>query len=415
MNQALSPYLTVLLPTARVALHVQDDALLSSVHDLKQDWRFAQVQFETQKGDVQSAIDYYSSHPSPDLLLIETKTIDDHFTTQLETLAGVCSEHTAAIVIGPVNDVYLYRKLIDMGVNDYLVGPLRKDTAIDVIAKSLINRVGHGLSRVIAFAGAKGGAGTSTLAQYAGLISSQTLGQKTLLLDMAGAWSFMPLAMGVEPATSFVELYRLASSVDQDAFRRLIHVIDDKLSILPTGLEKLLDDSLQVEAFEMLLNHLMVTYPVIMIDISGAPSSLQRYVLDRAHQIFIVSNATLPSLRNTRSLFNEIKNLHNNTDSNVEILINLVGLVKDCEVSSKDIETALEKKPAGYIDFMPRLFMKADMMGVKTLQDPTAQNVLNIFVKLLQPIIGGAASVAPPLETHKHKFLKFLLSLKEKQ
>ena len=71
----------------------------------------------------------------PELLVVETRTIEDGFTERLEVLAGNCSDHTSAVVVGPVNDVYLYRKLIAMGVSDYLVRPIRKDVLAEVLAK----------------------------------------------------------------------------------------------------------------------------------------------------------------------------------------------------------------------------------------------------------------------------------------
>ena len=106
-HTALAPHLSVLLPPARVALHVLDETILSAVEQLKSDWRFARIQFDAVHGDVSSAVNSYQNKISPDLLLIETKTIDDQLTNSLETLASVCSENTSAIVIGPVNGVYL--------------------------------------------------------------------------------------------------------------------------------------------------------------------------------------------------------------------------------------------------------------------------------------------------------------------
>lgn len=411
MTSELAHYLSVLLPSANVSLYVSDPALLKAAGQLKQDWRLARIFLDAQDGDVYKAIEYYSAHPSPDLLLIETKTIDDEFTAQLETLAGVCSEITAAIVIGPVNDVYLYRKLIDMGVNDYLVGPLSKDTLIDVIAKSLISRVGHSDSRLIAFVGAKGGIGTSTIAQYTALISAKTLEQKTLLLDVAGAWSFMPLVMGAEPSTSLAELCRFAVSADQDAFRRLIYHVDDKLSILPTGMEKLLDDSVPVEQFETLLNHLMLTYPVIIIDASYAPPLLRRLILNRAHHISIVTNPSLSSLRTARALMTEVKSLHDDYDKNIDILVNMVGMVKDHEVKQSDIENAIEKKPLGYIDYLPKSFVGAEFSTMRQLNDPALQEFFNLLTAFLRPLVGGPTGVVSKTVDKKDDFVSQFLSL----
>ena len=180
---------SILLPAAGVAVFSNDKATLDSAKGIGDDWRFARVHTTTHKGDVQSAIDMYTEAASPDLVMIQTDVIDEGFTNQLAELAGHCNEGTAAIVIGPDNDVNLYRKLIDMGVSDYLVRPLETEQIAEIVAKTLIEKLGVSGSRLIAFIGSKGGVGTSTLAQVAAWCTAENLDQKTLFMDAAGGWS----------------------------------------------------------------------------------------------------------------------------------------------------------------------------------------------------------------------------------
>jgi pilus assembly protein CpaE len=416
-HNILAPHLSVLLPPARVAFHVLDTNILSAVEQLKTDWRFARIQFDGIQGDVTSAVQAYQNKPSPDLLLIETKTIDDALTASLETLASVCSENTSAIVIGPVNDVYLYRKLIDMGVSDYLVGPLSKDQLADVIAKALVTKLGQISSRLIAFVGAKGGIGTSTLSQYASLISSETFAQKTLLLDAAGAWSYMPLAMGGEQSATMAEVYRLMNGTDKDAFRRLFHNVNDKLSILPTGLEKLLDDTISADQFESLINHLMVVYPVVIVDLSGSSNTIKKLVLNRSHEIIILSNPTVSSLRTARTLMNEIKDLHDHHDENVDLIVNMTDMSKESEVSKADIEKVIDKKPFGYISFQPKAFLNAEILGKRDLNNSPMSDMIDLLTKLLHHSIGNNQALPDTLvKEEKSGFMSgFLSSLKTKK
>ncbi len=410
-TSSLPPHLTILLPPARVALHVRDTNTLSAVEALKSDWRFARIQFETAEGDVHTAISAYQNRSSPDLLLIETKTIDDGLTQSLDTLASTCSENTSAIVIGPVNDVYLYRKLIDMGVSDYLVGSLSKDQLADVIAKALVTKLGQISSRLIAFVGSKGGLGTSTMAQYASLISSETFAQKTLLLDAAGAWSYMPLAMGGEQSTTMSEAYRLMNGTDKDAFRRLFFNVNDKLSILPTGLEKLLDDTVSPDHFENFINHLMVVYPVIIVDLSATSNSIKKLILNRAHEIVVLSNPTVSSLRTARALMNEVKDLHGSHDENIDLIVNMIDMAKESEVSRSDIEKVIDKKPFGYIPFQPKSFLNAEITGKRTLKDPSLQDTITLLTNLLHGLIGGHQSLpTTAAKDEKASFVSDLLS-----
>src|SRR5690606_23129711 len=113
----------------------------------------------------------------------------------------------------PVNDVNLYRKLIGMGVSDYLVKPVQQEELSNDIAASLIERIGASGSRLIVMMGAKGGVGTTVLSEGLAWGLSEDLGQKTFFLDAAGGWSTLPVGMDFEPATTLADALRAA--VDQ--------------------------------------------------------------------------------------------------------------------------------------------------------------------------------------------------------
>ena len=142
MGGARNKETAILLPHSSVAVFSRDHETLEAIGAVVQDWRFARVKIEASEGDVATAIDVYKDIPSPDLLIVQTDSIDESLTGRLEELSMHCNEGTSAIVIGPVNDVYLYRQLIEMGISDYLVRPVKTDIISDVIAKTMINRIG---------------------------------------------------------------------------------------------------------------------------------------------------------------------------------------------------------------------------------------------------------------------------------
>src|SRR5690606_22025718 len=155
-----------------------------------------------------------------------------------------------AVVIGPVNDVNLYRQLTAMGVRDYLVRPVAKDILSEVIAHALVEKLGASGSRLIAVTGAKGGVGATALTQALAWGLSENLKQKTFLLDSAGGWSSLGVGMGFETTASLIEAVRAAASRDEDTIKRMLVKPNDKLSILGTGMESLLDASVPAQQYE---------------------------------------------------------------------------------------------------------------------------------------------------------------------
>ena len=118
--------ISTLLPVSSVGVFVENKKLRKDISSLIDDWRFPRVRIDVSEGNVNTAIETYKTQSTHDLIIIETQTIDDSFGDCLEELSAYCTEDTAAIVVGPVNDVNLYRKLMAIGVSDYLVHPIKK-------------------------------------------------------------------------------------------------------------------------------------------------------------------------------------------------------------------------------------------------------------------------------------------------
>ena len=380
--------LSTLLPEAAVAVYSRHKDTLEAARQITGDWRFARVRVTAEEGDVVSAAALLKQQASPDLVIVQTDTIDNAFTAQLEDLAGSCDENTAAIVVGPVNDVYLYRRLIDMGVSDYLVQPVQTKILCDVIAKALIEKKGVTGSSLIGFIGAKGGVGTSALATAAAWGASDILGQKTVLLDAAGGWSVLSVGLGFEPSTTLSSAARAAAGNDEDSLKRMLFKAGDKLSVLASGSDAMLGAPIDDSQMEALIETLMKKYPVVIVDLSQTSSTVQRAVASRANQVVVVSTPSLPSLRLARSLVHELKDLRGKDDKGIELVINMQGMATSNEVPKKDIEKAMELKISAMISFLPKLFMGSESESKKIIADKDGELVVKMSVlPVLQKVL----------------------------
>jgi len=382
---------STLLPIASIGVFAKKKSLIKSAQSLKGDWRFPRVQVDVTEGDVDTAIATYKSQSTHDLILIETDTIDDSFSDRLEALSEYCTEDTAAIIVGPVNDVNLYRTLMSMGVSDYLVHPIETEALADVVAKALVDRLGTARSKLISVVGAKGGVGTSSIAQALALGCSETLNQKTIVIDGAGGASYLTVSLGVEPTTTLREAGRAALADDDDSMKRMLASINDKLDILASGGEPLLDDPIQPEAFENIVNNLMSTYPVVIFDASCASVSIQKILLARSHKVFVVTTPTLSSLRAARTLVQEIKDLHGGEEcdkSLIDLVINKKGQFTGQEISKSEAEKAIEHDVSVVIDFDVKLFPAAEIDGVKITEIKNSEKLVNTLLEKVQSLVG---------------------------
>tara|TARA_R110002095_G_scaffold90802_1_gene79189 strand:+ start:8878 stop:10125 length:1248 start_codon:yes stop_codon:yes gene_type:complete len=389
MSEAEQQATDTLLPEARLFVFSKDKDTLVSTSELQKDWRFARVDIKAEAGDVKAAIETFKTQPSPDLLIIQTDEINDQFTDDLGELSNYCEEGTSAIIIGPVNDVYLYRELINMGVSDYLVRPIKPNVLKEVVAKALISQLGVSDSRLIAFIGAKGGVGTSSLVQIAALTAAKTLEHKTLLMDGAGGWSSLSVGLGFDPSATLHEVARAVETDNEDALKRMLFEYSDKLMLLASGADAMLDPSIASTQYEAILDNLMVKYPVVFVDLSGADPALKKTVISRAHKTIVVTTPTVTSLRFSRSLIKEVSEVRGGDSDDVSLVVNMEGVSKANEVDQAAIAEALDIKPALSIAYMPALFLKHESEIAQMLADKEGAVMANAFLPMLRKIIAG--------------------------
>ncbi|QQG36975.1 MAG: AAA family ATPase [Micavibrio aeruginosavorus] len=409
-------YTSVLLPSARVTLFTRDAETRAAFEAIRQDWRFARVTLDVVEGGVNDAINTYTSYASPDLVIIQTEEIADGFTDRLEALGGVCNEGTAAIIIGPVNDVNLYRRLVNLGISDYLVKPIRTEHLGNDIAATLLKKIGATGSRLIALMGGKGGVGVTAISETLAWATSDMLGQKTFLLDASGGWSTLSVGIGFEPAATLAEAARAAVEKNEDSLGRMIHEASDKLFVLSSGSDVMLEDNVPPEHYETLLNYLMGIYPVVIVDLSQSPSALRRVVLTKANRIVMVTTPTLPAVRATRTLLQELKDLRGGASDEAEIVVNMQGYSAKNEVSKSQIEQGLERRVAVVIPFETDLFVTVESQGKKLHEDKEGVLIAEKLLRIVRDVISGAGSDGTKTEDDKKsgKLSGLLTKLKAK-
>lgn len=405
MSEAEYQATDILLPGARVFIFSNDKETLGAGRDMEHDWRFARVEVATQEGDVSTVIETFKEQTSPDLLIIQTDDINDDFLAKLGELSSYCDEGTSAIIIGPVNDVYLYRRLIEMGVSDYLVRPIKSEVLREVIAKALIDNLGVTDSRLICFIGAKGGVGTSTLAHIAALNASGTLGHKTLLMDASGGWSSLSVGAGFDPAATLHDVAGAVETGNEDSLERMFYDASEKLRILSSGADAMLDSGITPAQYEAVLDNLMAKCPLVFVDLSAAAPALKKAVISRAHHNVVITSPSITSLRFCRSLIKELAEIRGGQVADISLVLNMQGMSKAHEVDRAAITEALEIQPALVLDYIPALFMKYESEIEKIFSDKDGEALGKFFLPVLKKIIEVEEAVEEELKGGGSGFL----------
>lgn len=100
---------------------------------------------------------------APDCLIIELGRDKNGFLRGLELLAPTLPATTKVFVFGQLNDIGLYRTLLDLGIEDYFVGHANSDMITTIVTRLDASDTGDA-GAIIGIQGIAGGVGASTFA-----------------------------------------------------------------------------------------------------------------------------------------------------------------------------------------------------------------------------------------------------------
>src|SRR5690606_23961992 len=177
-------------------------------------------------------IEFYQSAATPNLIILESRSEPKELLSALGKLAEVCDPDTKVVVIGHYNDVWLYRELIRAGISEYVVAPVSMADIISVIAGIFVDPQAAPLGRTIAFTGAKGGVGSSTLAHNLAWAMSRLFESEVLVADLDLPFGTANINFDQDPAQGIAEAVFSPERIDEVYLDRLLAQCAERLSLL---------------------------------------------------------------------------------------------------------------------------------------------------------------------------------------
>ncbi len=381
------------VPRISVQAFCETQAIASTVERMSDDRRMAKAQTRVYMGGISAAIEFYQSAPTPNLIFVEVTCSPSELMAQLADLAEVCDPTTRVVIIGHHNDVSLYRDLIRSGISEYMVAPVAIAELMNVISSLFVDPDADPLGRTIAFIGAKGGVGASTLAHNVSWAISTLFESEVLVADMDLPFGTANINFDQDPAQGIAEAVFSPDRLDEVYLDRLLTNCAEHLALLaaPSMLDKVYD--FDAEAFSQLIEIAQRTAPVVMLDVPHVWNGWIKTTLSRADEVVIVAEPELASLRNTKNLIDTLRNLRPN-DSSPRLVLNQVGMPKRPEISAGDFADPLELQPAAVIPFDAQLFGSAANSG-RMLAETDAGHAIVAILSELAHVVTGRTAVAP--------------------
>jgi pilus assembly protein CpaE len=326
------------------------------------DRRLSKAHFTVQLGGVQQALDYFGEHPTPNLLIVETRSQGAAVLGELDQLSHVCDETTKVIVIGRVNDVQLYRELVRRGVSEYLVAPLNPLHLIETISGFYVNPNAAPIGRVITFVGARGGVGSSTIAHNVAWYIAEGLNISTALVDFDLPFGTAGLNFNQDPGQGVADALAAPERLDDVLLDRLLIKQTEHLSLFaaPALIDR--DYEADASAYESVVDQVRSSMPCVVLDLPHCWRPWIKQTLLTADEIVIVATPDLAALRNAKNMIDMIR-MQRSNDAPPRLVLNQMGVSKRPEIPAKEFGEALNISPAVIIPFEPQLFGTAANNG----------------------------------------------------
>ena len=350
------------VPRVNIQAFCEDQETAASIEKVSADRRLAKAHVTVRMGGVQAAIAFYRDAATPNLIVIESKRDREAMLADLDRLAEVCDPGTKVIVIGHVNDVSLYRELLRRGVSEYVVAPIEVVQIIERIASIYANPKHGPVGQVIAFVGAKGGAGSSTVCHNTAFAIAASVQSEVVIADLDLPFGTAGLDFNQDPLQGIAEALASPERLDEALLDRLLARCSDHLSLFaaPGVLDRPYD--LDPAACDTVIDMVRNTVPWIAVDVPHLWTSWAKQVVLGADQVVITAVPDLANLRNTKNLVDQLKASRPN-DRAPLLVLNQVGVPKRPEISVTDFGQTIELEPSLVVAFDAQLFGTAANNG----------------------------------------------------
>jgi pilus assembly protein CpaE len=311
------------------------------------------------RGGIAKAIDALGTQRSPELLIVDISGISMPV-SKIHNLAEVCEPGVTVIAVGDRNEVGLYRDLLHSGVSDYIVKPLTTPLlakALDGSSTAGSVAIHRKLGTTVAFVGARGGVGTTTLAVNLAWYLGERQSRRVALVDLDLHNGDCALAFNVKATPGLREALVNPSRIDSILLERVMAPVGERLFVLSA--EEPLRDNVDftAEAVDTLVTALREQFHYVVLDVprTSAPAYIE--ALDQADFRIVVADQTLRSARDAvrrRDALGSAEGKHRNL-----LVVNRGGEGGRRAITLNEMQNILELRPKTVIPFQPAWFAPA--------------------------------------------------------
>lgn len=249
---------------------------------------------------------------APDLVLVDMR---QDVASGLATIERMRATAASTCVFAVASDAApdLILQAMRAGANEFFTWPPPDESLHGAIRRTTARReAGQGsrpTATTLAFFGAKGGAGTTTLAVNCGVDLARLSKRPTVIVDLKSGLGEVALFLGVRPRFTVIDAIDNLHRLDREFLRELVTKHKSTVDIL-AGSEHFdrpgaSDAGAIEELFQVLARH----YAYIVIDAGTQVNACTVAGLYAADTMYLVANPDVASVRNAQRLVERVRQL----------------------------------------------------------------------------------------------------------
>jgi pilus assembly protein CpaE len=285
----------------------------------------------------------------PDLVVVDIRADASSGMAAIERLRAT-SQHLAIFVIAGAAESDLILQAMRAGANEFfpwsaIDGSTRgsEESFYGAVRRTAARREAASASAkppcvTYAFLGAKGGAGTTTVAVNCGVELARLTKRSTIVVDLKASLGEVALFLGVRPRFTVLDAIENLHRLDINFLKELVAKHKSGLDILAGSEQFDRPNAQDAGAIEELLRVLTKAYDYVVVDGGNIINSTVGAALYAADTIFLVTNPDVPSIRNAQRLVERVRQLGAGSER-IKVLLNRSS--DQHLIAPKQIETAL--------------------------------------------------------------------------
>ncbi len=277
----------------------------------------------------------------PDIVIVDTRGDATWAMSTIERVrAASPSAGIFAVALAADSDLIL--QSMRAGANEFFTWPLADEPVHSAVRRTAARRESAQGARppatTLVFFGAKGGAGTTTLAVNCGVELARLSKRATVILDLKPGLGEVGLFLGVRPRFTVLDAIDNLHRLDREFLKELVAKHKSGLEILAGSDQFDRPGAGDAGAIEELLRLLTRQYDYIVVDGGSQVNACTASALYSADQLFLVANPDVPSVRNAQRLLDRVRQL-GASGERVRLLLNRAA--EPFPIPPKQIEGAL--------------------------------------------------------------------------